>query len=125
MIPPGIPTEMAGLSLVLCGSVGVVTSAIIAGVGLAASLATTGLALSKGAPNYPKPPPPVPPPPPPPIPKPAILPEPPKEVEADRAVAGERRKRAQRFGVAQTLISSPLGGVSGAQPGGKSLLGGG
>lgn len=103
----------------------VATSAIIAGVGLALGLAQTGLALSKGAPNYPKPQPPPPPPPPPPIPKPAILPEPPVDADAGKAVAGERRKRAQRFGVAQTLISSPLGGVSGAQPGGKSLLGGG
>jgi hypothetical protein len=103
-----------------------ITSAIIAGVGLAASLATTGLALAKGGPDLPKVPPPVKPPAPPAIPPPPPLPPPPSETEAGAAVATERRKRQQRFGISNTLLTSPLGGSgsSGSATEGKTLLGG-
>lgn len=100
------------------------TTAIIASAITAATgLATTGLALSKGSPDFPdvKPPPPPPAPPP----APAPLPPAPTETEAGEGVAAERRKRQTRFSVADTLLTSPLGpgGVPGG--GGRSLLGGG
>jgi hypothetical protein len=101
------------------------TGAIIAGVGLAASLASTGLALSRGGPDLPPVPKPVKPPAPPALPPPAALPPPPSETEAGEAVARERRKRATRFGISQTILTNPLGGTgSGAAPGTKTLLGG-
>ena len=103
-----------------------ITSAIIAAVGVATSLATTGYALSKGSPDLPKVEPPKPPPPPPPPPE--APPPPPPDTAGDEGVAQERRKRAARFGVAQTLLTSPLGGgadlPTAGGPGTKSLLGG-
>jgi hypothetical protein len=69
----------------------------------------------------PPPPPPTPAPPPPP-PAPAPLPPPPATV-AEGGLDPERRKRASRFGVADTLLVSPLGGQDRA--GSRSLLGGG
>lgn len=97
---------------------------IAAAAGVATSLASTGLALSKGGPNLPKAKPPAPPPavPPPPAP----VPPAPTLTEADEGVARERRKRQTRFGVAETIIASPLGGGAGTPVGGgRTLLGGG
>jgi hypothetical protein len=102
-----------------------ITSAVIAAVGVATALASTGYALSKGGPDLPPaPPPPAAPPPPKPAPP---LPTPPIEADAEQGVGQERRKRAQRFGVESTLLASPLGGGSdlpGRGGTGKSLLGG-
>lgn len=101
------------------------TIGLVAGiVGAAGSLAGTGLALSKGGPNLPT----VKPPPPPPAPPPAppALPPPPTATEAGEAVGKERRKRASRFGISDTLLASPLGGGSDLRVPGqsRSLLGG-
>lgn len=98
--------------------------AIIAGVGLAVGLASTGAALAKGSPDLPKVPPPAKPPSPPALAPPPPIPPPPSETQADEAVAGERRKQQRRFGISQTLLVSPLGGAGGTQPGAKTLLGG-
>jgi hypothetical protein len=101
---------------------------IIAGIAALASTAlgigTTIAAATKGAPELPKvPKPPSPPPSPPPAPE---LPPPPQAVEAEGAIAEERKRRQQRFGVAQTLLTSPLGtGSQGPGSRGPSLLGGG
>lgn len=99
-----------------------VTAAIVAGVGLAASVGTTAYSLAQGTPNLPevKPPPPPPPPPKPPPPPPT----PPTETDAGAGIADERRRRAQRFSVADTLLSSPLGSSGRDAPQTKSLLGG-
>jgi hypothetical protein len=93
-------------------------------VASAAGLATTIASATKGGPELPKvPKPPGPPPSPPPPPE---LPPPPQEVEAEGAVAEERKRRQQRFGIAQTLLTSPLGtGSQGPASRGPSLLGGG
>lgn len=98
------------------------TSAIVAAVGVAASLATTGYALSKGTPSLPAVIPPKAPPAPPPVPPPA--PTPPTDADAGKGIADERRKRVERFSVQDTLLSSPLGGTGRDTPASKSLLGG-
>lgn len=98
--------------------------AAIAGIITAvAAVAGTAATLASGGPDLPpvpkpKPPPAVPPPP-------ATPPPPPTDTQAGEAVGEERRKRATRFGVANTLLTSPLGGGADlTRPGGKSLLGG-
>lgn len=92
---------------------------IIAGVGAATGVATTAHALSKGSPDLPDVDvtPPLPPAPPP---VPAEPPPMAAETVVGEAVGKEKRKRASRFGVQQTLLS-PLGGTGGL---GRSLLGG-
>lgn len=97
---------------------------IAAIVGLVGSLASTGVALSKGGPDLPKVQPPVKPPAPPALAPPPPLPPPPSETEAGEAVASERRKRQARFGISQTILTSPLGSSGSTQAGGKTLLGG-
>ena len=98
---------------------------IAAIVGLVGSLASTGVALSKGGPDLPPVQPPAKPPAPPAVPPPPPVPPPPSETEAGEAVATERRKRQARFGVQQTILTSPLGSSgSGTQTGTKTLLGG-
>lgn len=103
---------------------GLELGAIAAIVGAVATVAGTAATLaSGGGPDLPpvpkpKPPPAVPPPP-------ATPPPPPTDTQAGEAVGEDRRKRATRFGVANTLLTSPLGGGADlTRPGGKSLLGG-
>ena len=95
-----------------------VTPALIAAlVGTAATAASTGYALSKGAPKLPKlEAPGAPPPPPPP---PAPLPEP-AEVSAENPVTQRRRRRTTAFGIEQTI----LGGLGGTMPPGATGAGG-
>jgi hypothetical protein len=97
------------------------TTALLIGSAVAAvgGLATTGVALAQGGPNLPD----VPKPPPPPKPPPAPAPLPPQATE--QGLDPEKRKRASRFSVSDTLLTNPLGG--GGTPGtmSKSLLGGG
>lgn len=96
-----------------------ITSGIIAAVGVAASLATTGYALSQGSPDLPPPPKPTQAP----LPKPPTpLPPPPTPTDAGAGISAERRKAVRRYGVADTLLVSPLG--SGGDSPGKRLLGG-
>lgn len=99
--------------------------AITAGIVAAVAIGTTAYAASQGGPTLPKIPPPVAPPPVPP--PPAAAPPPPTETEAGAEVGEERRKRQQRFGVRQTLLTSPLGGGTDTPTvsmGSRSLLGG-
>lgn len=103
---------------------GAEVAAIIAGIGLATSLGTTAYALSQGGPDLPKVQPPVKPPAPPALAPPPPLPPPPSETEAGEAVASERRKRQARYGIQQTILTSPLGSSGGTQAGSKTLLGG-
>lgn len=103
---------MSGPALLVAGLV-----SALAGVGGTIAAATKG-----GAPDFPAVKPPAPPPKPPPPPEPP--PPAPTAADAETAVTDERRKRQQRFGIAQTLLTSPLGG-SGSGPGrAPSLLGG-
>lgn len=98
------------------------TATLIAGiVGAAATLAGTAKVLSTGAPDLP----PVPKPTPPPLPAttPPPLPPPPTETQAGAAVGEQKRKRAQRFSVQDTLLASPLGASGGTTPA-RTLLGG-
>jgi hypothetical protein len=102
---------------------GLETAALIAVIaGAAASVGTTAYAASKGGPNLPTPKQPLPPPavPPPP----AQVPAAPTETEAGEAVARERRKRIGRFGVEQTMLTTPLGGGRATGGSAGSLLGG-
>jgi hypothetical protein len=92
--------------------------------GLALSVGTTVHSLAKGGPDLPDVPKPVKPPAPPALAPPAPLPPPPSETEAGEAVASERRKRQARFGVSQTILTSPLGSGGSTQTGSKTLLGG-
>lgn len=100
-------------------------------IGLIASAAATAGSVayqaSQGTPSLPDVKAPLPPPAPPPVPQP--VPPPAIESQAGEGVARERRRRAQRFGIAQTLLASPLGGGADLQVGGttrgRSLLGGG
>src|SRR5262245_20934441 len=98
-----------------------VSWAVIAGTALSA--ATSIHSATKGAPDFPEVKPPMPPPRPPPPPE--APPPAPTMADAETAVAEERRKRQSRFGVANTLLTSPLGstgtGTTGKAP---SLLGG-
>lgn len=100
---------------------GAEAAVIAAIVGTALSVGSTAYSLSKGGPDLPEAPkPPAPPPAPPPVEEP-----PPPPVETQEAVGEERRRRAKRFGVAQTLLTDPLGGgEAGRMPRGSSLLGG-
>jgi hypothetical protein len=92
--------------------VGAIASATL-GVG------TTAYSLAQGGPNLPD----VPKPPPPPKPPPAPAPLPP--VTTEQGLDPEKRKRASRFGVADTLLTNPLGGGGTSGTMSKSLLGGG
>jgi hypothetical protein len=102
---------------------GLETAAAVAAIASTALAATsTGIALSKGGAKMPpipaKPPaPPTPPPAPP-------LPPAPTATETEEVVGRDKRKQTQRFGVAQTLLASPLGGASAPAGGGQTLLGG-
>lgn len=98
---------------------------IAAIAGLALSVAGTAYQATQGAPDLPEVKPPLPPPAPPPTPQP--VPPPLTETQVGEGVARERRRRQQRFGVQQTLLSSPLGGGADLRAGstaGRSLLGG-
>lgn len=98
-------------------------AAVAAAVSAAAGAAGTGLALSRGGPSMPKlpPPPKAPPPaPPPPVPAPPAA----LDTQAAEAVGQDKRKRQTRYGLANTLLSSPLGGSSGAARPTSTLLGG-
>lgn len=93
--------------------------------GLALSIGTTTASLAKGEHGTTKVQPPVKPPAPPALAPPPPLPPPPSETEAGEAVATERRKRQARYGIQQTILTSPLGSSSsGTQTGTKTLLGG-
>ena len=94
---------------------------ILAGISTATGIATTASALSKGAPDLPTVQPALPPPAPPPVPD--APPMGPTETAAGEAVGKERRKRAARFGIEQTLLS-PLGASGGVARAGRTLLGG-
>lgn len=99
------------------------TLATIAAItGAAGTAASTGLALSKGGGGMPKLPPPKAPPPAPPPPAPA--PPAALDTQAEAAVGKDRRKRQTRYGLANTLLASPLGGSSGAGTPTATLLGG-
>ena len=95
---------------------------VVAGVSAATGLATTGLALSKGSPSLPPVKAPLPPPAPPGAPP--FLPPAPTDTQAQDAVGEEKRKRQQGFGVAETLLVSPLGAGGAGKPATKTLLGG-
>lgn len=94
---------------------------IAAIVGVAASVATTSYTLAQGSPALPPVVTPKPPPPPPAVPPPP--PKPPTDTQAGEGIAEDRRKRAGRFGIADTLLTSPLGGGRDTPPN-RSLLGG-
>lgn len=99
---------------------------IAALVAAAATVGTTAYTVSQGSPALPEVKPPLPPPAAPP--PPAALPPPPSETEAGEGIAKERRKRALRYGVEQTLLTSPLGNPTPNTTSGvstRSLLGGG
>lgn len=96
---------------------------ILAGVSAALGIGTTAASLAKGGPKLPKAQPPkTAPPPPPPV---APPPPAPTETQADEGVARERRRQQRRYGVADTLLTSPLGNAGGTTaPSGRTLLGG-
>jgi len=104
-----------GLTLGTIATIAALTSA-------ATGAATTGLALSKGSPSLPPVKAPLPPPAPPGAPPP--LPPAPTDTQAQDAVGEEKRKRQQGFGVAETLLVSPLGAGGAGKPATKTLLGG-
>jgi len=100
--------------------------ATIVGVALAAG--TTAYSLSQGTPSLPTVNPPQNPPAPPPPPAPAA--PPPTTADTGTVLADDRKARARRFGVQETLLTSPLGGGGRRNDGapvpsaGRSILGG-
>lgn len=96
---------------------------------LALTAASTGYAIASAPGTPPAPPIPKPPPgaPPPPAPPPAA----PTAAQADTGVARIRRQQSRRFGLQQTLLTTPLGGAgtvggptaTGPMTTGKGLLG--
>jgi hypothetical protein len=101
------------------------TPAAIAGiVGAAATTAGAAATIkrgSKGPPELPPPPAPPPPAPPPPAPPPPAA----LDTGAEAVVGEDKRKRASRYKVADTLLVSPLGQGSMGSPGtGRTVLGG-
>lgn len=94
---------------------------IAAIVGAAAGLAQTGHSLAKGGPKMPALPKAAPAPPPPP--PPAVAPPAALDTGAAEAVSKDKRKRQARYGIADTILSGPLGGSSAPGPT-STILGG-
>jgi hypothetical protein len=96
-------------------------AAIIGGAAASAGAAASIKRGSKGPPELPPPPAPPPPAPPPPAPPPPAA----LDTGAETAVGEDRRKRASRYKVSDTLLVSPLGQGSMGAPGtGRTVLGG-